>query len=93
MSLVDPVADEDLERVSTLLEGDGKLSVNVEESDGWSPLLWAAKRGNAAIMRVLIDAGAFVGAADAGGATALHKCAANGNTECLRMADVPRCES
>ena len=52
-SLVDAVADEDEDRVASLLDGDGKLDVNIE-SDGWSPLLWAAKRGNAQIMDMTI---------------------------------------
>ena len=83
-SLVDAVADEDEERVASLLDGEGKLDVNIE-SDGWSPLLWAAKRGNAQIMDMLLKAGAFIGATDEGGSTALHKCATNGSIECARL--------
>ena len=83
-SLVDAVADEDEDRVASLLDGDGKLDVNIE-SDGWSPLLWAAKRGNAQIMDMLLKAGAFIGATDEGGSTALHKCATNGSIECTRL--------
>ena len=84
MSLVDAVADEDEDCVASLLQGNGKLDVNIE-SDGWSPLLWAAKRGNAQIMAMLLQAGAFIGATDAGGSTALHKCATNGSIECTQL--------
>ncbi|XP_059472866.1 inversin isoform X2 [Neocloeon triangulifer] len=60
-----------------------KVDVNVVDSDGRQPILWAASAGSADAVLSLINAGAAVEAADKDGLTALHCAASRGHTECL----------
>ena len=50
-------------------------NVNAKDSDGNTPLHWAAREGNADNVRQLIDAGAYVNARDRRGNTPLRRAA------------------
>ena len=82
--LIDAVCEENLAAVTRILEGDGKLALNVEQ-DGYTATLWAAKRGHAAILETLLSAGASLTPCDPTGQTAVHKATAGGAVECLRL--------
>ena len=53
-------------------------NVNIIDESGWSPIVWCAKKGNAAIMRALLDADALVNATDETGSTGRSR----GQREC-----------
>jgi tetratricopeptide (TPR) repeat protein len=52
---------------------------------GHSALHWAAAKGHAPVLRVLLQAGAHPDVPNNGGARALHAAAANGQVECARI--------
>jgi len=59
------------------LLGEAKVDVNVPDSNGRTPLMWAAAAGNAEAVEWLLARGAEVNIQDRDGATALHFAAAN----------------
>ncbi|GEO81296.1 ankyrin repeat domain-containing protein [Pararhodospirillum oryzae] len=59
---------------------------NAFDGEGWTPLLWAAARGQPATTRFLLDQGADAGLAHArSGALPLHLAGQSGSVECARM--------
>ena len=76
----------DEDRVSDLLsESEDGINVNYQNSDGWSPLLVAACKGHANIIRLLHQAGAELGLRTKFGLTPLHWAAYRGRRECVML--------
>jgi len=74
------VAQEDrIEAVKTLLAKG--LDVNAQDSNGWSPLHFAAQEGDAEVTLVLINAGAKIGIRDANGNTVLWVATMNAQSQ------------
>lgn len=73
-STMDPLhacaRDGDLEGLAKLLDQDS--SINLKDSDGRTPLIWAVDRGNLSAVEMLIAKGAEINAKDQEGQTALH---------------------
>ena len=81
----DAVLGGDMAKVITLLKQTPAL-VSQQDSSGDQPLHLAAKQGNAAIIKQLLDAGADVNAKGAKGWTPLHYAGASDNKEaCLAL--------
>ena len=59
--------------------------VDAAESDGTTPLMWAAYGGDAELVELLLDAGADVAAANAYGATAMAEAAAIGDAALIEL--------
>lgn len=79
--LLEAVANDNEAVVATLVAS-LRCDVNVQENadcGGRSALMLAAERGNVALMRLLLEAGASVHAKDAFGRTALHAAARAGS--------------
>ncbi|KAL3309172.1 hypothetical protein Ciccas_012282, partial [Cichlidogyrus casuarinus] len=55
------------------------LSINKQDMNGWSPLLWAADQGHLKIVKILLKNHARVDIFDDQGMTALHLCADKGH--------------
>ena len=55
-----------------------------DDSDGWTPLHWAADRGLVEIVRLLCDRGADVEARDNHGRRPLHWAAMNGDISVVK---------
>ncbi len=78
------VQKNDVERVRALI-ADG-VDVNELDPNGDAPLVMAAYLGHAAIVKLLLDAGADLSAVDPGmKATALHAAAYAGRTDAARL--------
>ena len=60
--------------------------VNPKDSNGWTPLSWAAKRGNIAVVKVLLDRDHVVAdSQDSTGRTPLSKAAEGGHTAVVKL--------
>ncbi len=59
-------------------------SLEATDSHSKTALHWAARRGHATCMQLLLAAGAAVEATDAGGITALHQAAMSGCGACVQ---------
>ncbi|WP_083752043.1 ankyrin repeat domain-containing protein [Saccharothrix sp. ALI-22-I] len=82
--LLNAVRRDDLYEVRGLLRNG--VDVNARGADGLTPLMIAAGKGSADLVRLLIDAGADVYTADsAAGATALHKAVQGGDLETVKL--------
>jgi ankyrin repeat protein len=82
--VVEAVVSGDVARVHAAL--DAGASVEVRDGDGLTPLMVAAGRGRADLVKVLLDAGADVFTADSrAGASALHKACQGGNVVVVRL--------
>lgn len=73
-STMDPLhayaRDGDIESIAKLL--DQGSNINVKDSDGRTPLIWAVDRGNLRAVEILVAKGAEIYAKDLEGQTALH---------------------
>ncbi|MGD9567206.1 MAG: M48 family metallopeptidase [Sedimentibacter sp.] len=75
------VADGDVNKVKELLnEG---IDPNVQDMDGWTPLMWAAWEGNVEMINILIEAGADPNMIDYYEETALIKAIYSNNVEAI----------
>ncbi|WP_433269156.1 ankyrin repeat domain-containing protein [Actinosynnema sp. CS-041913] len=82
--LLNAVRRDDLHEVRGLLRNG--VDLNARGSDGLTALMVAAGKGNAELVRVLIDAGADVFTADsAAGGTALHKAVQGGDLDTVKL--------
>ena len=82
--LIDAVCHQNLAAVAKILEGEGRMAVNVVQ-DEHTALLWAAKRGNVECLQLLLEAGASLTPCDPTGQTVVHKAAARGAVDCLQL--------
>lgn len=85
-TLIDYVKDENIDIVRGILQGQKSINVNDRDTDGLCAIHWAADRGNAGILELLLRHGANVDELDAeSGQTALHYAAACGHSECVEI--------
>lgn len=63
----------------------GDIAPNAAESNGWTPLMWAARNGHSEIAKMLMVSGAFPNAVNKYGYTALHIAAGMRNVEIVRV--------
>ncbi|MFC6092804.1 ankyrin repeat domain-containing protein [Saccharothrix sp. BKS2] len=81
--LLNAVRRDDVAEVRGLLRNG--VDLNSRGSDGLTPLMIAAGKGNAGLVRLLVDAGADVYTTDsAAGGTALHKAVQGGDLETVK---------
>ena len=59
--------------------------VNVQDTDGLTPLHFAAENGQLQVAKLLIESGALVDAKYINGLTPLHRAALHGHTEILKL--------
>ncbi|TSA12768.1 MAG: ankyrin repeat domain-containing protein [Betaproteobacteria bacterium] len=78
-SLFEAVTAADVDRVRAVLAGG--IDCNQRSADGATPLMLAAHSGNPGLVKVLLDAGADVNAADERGWGALMKAAYNADLD------------
>ncbi|EXA31765.1 hypothetical protein FOVG_17002 [Fusarium oxysporum f. sp. pisi HDV247] len=71
----------------TILERADQVGINIDGKDasGWTPLWWAAAQGNEAIVRLLLDRGAYIEAPDKDGRTPLWWAAERGHEAVVRL--------
>lgn len=82
-AITEAVAVGDAERVRELLnEG---IYADVQDIDGWTPLMWAAQDGNIEIMNILIQAGADPNIVDYYEETALIRAIYSQNVEAINF--------
>ncbi|MCE7007196.1 ankyrin repeat domain-containing protein [Kibdelosporangium philippinense] len=82
--LLNAVRRDDLHEVRGLLRNG--VDVNARGSDGLTALMVAAGKGNAELVRMLLDAGADVYTSDSvAGATALHKAVQAGDLDTVKL--------
>lgn len=82
-TLLESIRGGDLATALDLIE-DG-ADVNIAESNGTTPLLWAVHHGDAELVRKLLKAGADVNAVNHYGASAIAEAAILGDTEVLEL--------
>jgi ankyrin repeat protein len=82
-AITEAVAERDVERVNELLN-DG-MYADVQDMDGWTPLMWAAQDGDVEIMNVLIQAGADPNMVDYYEETALIRAIYSQNVEAINL--------
>ncbi|TWH82359.1 M48 family metallopeptidase [Sedimentibacter saalensis] len=82
-AITEAVAESDVERVNELLN-DG-MYADVQDMDGWTPLMWAAQDGDVEIMNVLIQAGADPNMVDYYEETALIRAIYSQNVEAINL--------
>lgn len=82
-AITEAVAESDVERVNELLN-DG-MYADVQDMDGWTPLMWAAQDGDVEIMNVLIQAGADPNMVDYYEETALIRAIYSQNAEAINL--------
>lgn len=80
VSIQEAAGQGDLETLKALLAAN-KSALNSRDESGCSALHFAADRGQAAVVQLLVEAGANLNAADADGQTALHYGAMCGHEE------------
>ena len=82
--MADAVVAGDTATVARLL-GAEAMANRADPAFGLSPLGWASLTGNTAIITLLLDRGADIGAADSAGSTPLHQAAYFGKTPAVRL--------
>lgn len=82
-AITEAVAESDVERVNELLN-DG-MYADVQDMDGWTPLMWAAQDGDVEIMNILIQAGADPNMVDYYEETALIRAIYSQNVEAINL--------
>lgn len=82
-AITEAVAESDVERVNELLN-DG-MYADVQDMDGWTPLMWAAQDGDVEIMNVLIQAGADPNMVDYYEETALIRAIYSQNVDAISL--------
>lgn len=82
-AITEAVAESDVERVNELLN-DG-MYADVQDMDGWTPLMWAAQDGDVEIMNVLIQAGADPNMVDYYEETALIRAIYSQNVDAINL--------
>ena len=82
-AMIEAVAEGDVERVKELLN-DGTYP-DVQDIDGWTPLMWAAQDGNVEMINTLIEAGADPNIIDYYQETALIKAIYSNNIEAINL--------
>jgi hypothetical protein len=75
--------DGDVEKVTSLL--DSGADVNARDLRGWTPLLWAVKRGQMDLVKLFLDNGADVNAKGEHGWTPLMEAANRGHSEATKL--------
>ncbi|MBI3039496.1 ankyrin repeat domain-containing protein [bacterium] len=78
------VEQNNLSKVKLLIESKPSL-VNSKDSDGWTPLEFAARFGRKEIAEYLISKKADVNTADKSGFTPLHQAASYGQVEIIKL--------
>lgn len=79
--IAEAVAEGNVEKVKELLN-DG-IYPDIQDMDGWTPLMWAAQDGNVEIINILIEAGADPNMIDYYEETALTKAIYSNNIEAI----------
>jgi ankyrin repeat protein len=69
------IVNDDLKFVNTLLSSKPKPNLELEDSQGWTPLTWSSASGKTAMVKVLLTSGAKVNGQDRDGWSALHSAA------------------
>lgn len=82
-AMTQAVAEGDVERVKELL--DSGVYVDVQDMDGWTPLMWAAQDNNVEMINTLIEAGADLNMIDYYEETALIKAIYNNNIDAINI--------
>lgn len=82
--LADAIVAGDAVTVARLLDAEA-MANQVDPTFGLTPLGWASLTGNTALITLLLDRGADIGAADAAGSTPLHHAAFFGRTSAVRL--------
>jgi hypothetical protein len=81
--MTEAVAKGDVDRVEELLnEG---INPDIQDIDGWTPLMWAAWDGNVEMINVFLQAGAELNMSDYNEETALIKAIYSNNIEALNL--------
>lgn len=84
-ALHNAVCTRKVEVVSLLLRRMDKEDIDIQDSNGWSPLMEAADDGQTSIMRLLCDAGASSRIRNKRGHTPLHKAVYSGEVEAVSL--------
>ncbi len=82
--MADAVVAGDTATVARLLNAEATAH-RADPAFGLSPLGWASLTGNTAMITLLLDRGADIGAADSAGSTPLHQAAYFGKTPAVRL--------
>ncbi len=82
-NLIDAIKSGDIDSLERLIfEG---ANVNYQDEQGWTPLSWAAGKGDAKVVKLLLDKGAETSRACNAGRTALMIARAAGRTEVVEL--------
>jgi TonB family protein len=85
LRLRDWAASGQADAIQELLSGSEQVGIDSRGEAGWTALMYAARGGHQAIVRLLLDAGASVDLQSDAQETALHLAAQNGRTEVVRL--------
>lgn len=80
----DAVRKGEVERIKAILDKD-PLAVNLEDERSWTPLHWAALRGNKELVELLITRGAVVKVSERNDRTPLHYASYQGHQEVVKL--------
>jgi len=81
--LIQSIVDGDLEQVKLQLE-EG-INPNIQDADGWTPLMWAANDNNTDMISIFINAGADPNLQDYYGTTPLIIASMDGDIEAIKI--------
>lgn len=82
-ALTDAIKADNIDLVKTALAA--KVDVNARNKDGYSPIMFAANKGNMAVLQMLLDRGAKVNVQEAEGYTPLMMAAWHSHLDALRL--------